>query len=219
MRTKASSTKTKIKTTKTPIIIKIKTTPKTTTTSKTEKILITFEKHIFDSSTELKTTFSSGVLGLRPNKTSYETVMKNNKDFVKMCLKEPEICEVMSKMVNKIYIKPDFNVNDIEKKYEKIQKPVIHLELPKDLIFDDLDDIISDEEMVTTLTTTETTITELSADILDLEKTESITTPHSLLSTTEEEEDMDRTTEESISTVSTSLTTDSTTTSESFTLT
>jgi hypothetical protein len=219
MRTKALPTKTKIKTTKTPIIIKIKTTPKTTTTSKTEKILITFEKHIFDSSTELKTTFSSGVLGLRPNKTSYETVMKNNKDFVKMCLKEPEICEVMSKMVNKIYIKPDFNVNDIEKKYEKIQKPVIHLELPKDLIFDDLDDIISDEEMVTTLTTTETTITELSADILDLEKTESITTPHSLLSTTEEEEDMDRTTEESISTVSTSLTTDSTTTSESFTLT
>jgi hypothetical protein len=219
MRTKALPTKTKIKTTKTPIIIKIKTTPKTTTTSKTEKILITFEKHIFDSSTELKTTFSSGVLGLRPNKTSYKTVMKNNKDFVKMCLKEPEICEVMSKMVNKIYIKPDFNVNDIEKKYEKIQKPVIHLELPKDLIFDDLDDIISDEEMVTTLTTTETTITELSADILDLEKTESITTPHSLLSTTEEEEDMDRTTEESISTVSTSLTTDSTTTSESFTLT
>jgi hypothetical protein len=67
--------------------------------------------------------------------------MKNNKDFVKMCLKEPEICEAMSKMVNKIYIKPDFN--DIEKKYEKIQKLVIHLELPKDLIFDDLDDIVS----------------------------------------------------------------------------
>jgi hypothetical protein len=68
--------------------------------------------------------------------------------------------------------------------------------------------------MATTFMATETT-TELSAEILDLEKTESTTTPDSLLSTTEKGEDNDRTTEQTISIVSTTLSTDLKSTPES----